>query len=451
MGADFVMKGYYVRSTNSIYPQLADPCFRQQDLDGDGQVRSLLVPSRSGSWKKSKKDPRILLLREPSENSDNEVYYHLYPEGRPDPEGEGKWSQFEHGQDYNRNFPSRWRPEGEQMGAGKAPLANPETEAVAKAVLDRPNIVGAQDFHTFSAIILRPGFFRPDTDMDHTDLKVFKTLGKKGEELTGYPCVSVAEDFCYDHKNLITGGFLDWMYEALGIYGYTNEIWSVFKHAGIEIGKSDHVHFLLRAQSEDELLKVFKWCDENADEGFFKPWQKIDHPDFGEVEIGGWGGVSPISNPPSHLLGKEVEGNAEFALYCAEANPRIEVRKKDCRPIGSSSDTKLIEIELENTGYLGTRGASVPGIDGTTQSPYAKISLQPGQSLFQGKRFQSLTHLSGRCQSTLFDSQFFGPLLKKQEQHNQKQKLQWAVQGAGVITVEVNYPRGGSFEFKFDS
>ena len=82
--------------------------------------------------------------------------------------------------------------------------------------------------------------------MDHFDLKVLKSLGEEGEKLTGYPCISVSEDFCYDHKNPITGGFLDWMYESLGIYGFTNEIWSVFKQAGIEIAKGDHIQFLLK-------------------------------------------------------------------------------------------------------------------------------------------------------------------------------------------------------------
>ncbi len=444
-GAEHVMNGFYVRSVNDLYPHTTDPKFKQVDLDGDGKIRSMLVPSPSGTWKKSKSDPRILLLREPNDFDSDETYYHLYPEGRPEERGEGTWYQNEFGQDYNRNFPVRWRPEGLQMGAGQGPLLNPETRAIAQAVLDRPNIIGAQDFHTFSAIILRPGFFEADSEMDHTDLKIFKALGKKGEELTGYPCVSVAEDFCYDHKNHITGGFLDWMYATLGIYGYTNEIWSVFKQAGIQIGKSDHVKFLLRALNEEEQLKVIAWCEDHCPKDFFKDWTAVDHPELGPVEVGGWDRVSPIGNPPENLLEAEVEGNAEFALYCAEANPRLEMTKSEVEMVDEATKTRRISIEIENSGYLSTRGANIPGLEKTLPNPFAEIKLGSGQKLVQGARFERLPHLSGRSEFALFDTQMMGPSIKSEETQHYKVKRHWLVQGEGEIHLEINYPRGRSF------
>ena len=131
------------------------------------------------------------------------------------------------GLDYNRNFPTHWKPEGQQAGAGPFPLSSPETHAVLKFIETKKNIVGAQDFHTYSGIILRPGVHQRDEDLPPIDLFVLKSLGQVGTDITGYPCLSIKEDFCYSKKQDVSGGFIDHLYLSLGIYTFSNEIWSV--------------------------------------------------------------------------------------------------------------------------------------------------------------------------------------------------------------------------------
>ena len=72
--------------------------------------------------------------------------------------------------------------------------------------------------------------------MPAEDLRIFKAIGDKGTELTGYPNISVFHDFKYHPKEVITGVFDDWMYDHLGVYAWTVEIWSPQRQAGLTEG-----------------------------------------------------------------------------------------------------------------------------------------------------------------------------------------------------------------------
>ena len=44
-----------------------------------------------------------------------------------------------------------------------------------------------------------------DDDMPKFDVKVLKALGELMSEDTGYPCISIYEDFAYEKKTTIKG------------------------------------------------------------------------------------------------------------------------------------------------------------------------------------------------------------------------------------------------------
>src|SRR5688572_27457419 len=69
--------------------------------------------------------------------------------------------------------------------------------------------------------------------MPAEDLWLYKRFGAKSTELTGYPNISIFHDFKYHPKQIITGGF-DWIYEHLGQFFWTVEIWAPVKEAGVE-------------------------------------------------------------------------------------------------------------------------------------------------------------------------------------------------------------------------
>ncbi len=205
------------------------------------------IQDPNGDWKISTLDPRLMEKRTPDEFG--ATYYRLLPEGLVE-NFDGyqlKIARSLQGLDFNRNFPFQWRPEGEQRGAGPYPGSEPEIQAVIDFIIAHPNINIAITFHTYSRVILRPYSTKPDDDMETADLWTFKKIGEIGTRLTGYRCVSTFHDFKYHPKDITTGAFDDWMYDHLGIFSYTIELWDLPTAAGIKDRKfaewfRDHPH-----------------------------------------------------------------------------------------------------------------------------------------------------------------------------------------------------------------
>jgi hypothetical protein len=132
---------------------------KTEDVDGDGYVVSMRVPDPLGEWKKSSVDDRLMVQREPGEEGG--AYYRLYPEGLID-DYDGVHVRIDkpHDGNMNRNFPAGW--DAEEYGAGELPLSEPEAAAVARFILDHPNIAGMNSYHTHGGIILRPSMTQSD-------------------------------------------------------------------------------------------------------------------------------------------------------------------------------------------------------------------------------------------------------------------------------------------------
>ena len=81
---------------------------------------------------------------------------------------------------------------------------------------------------------MRPYDDRADDEFPAEDLWTYKKIGDEGTKLTGYPNISVFHDFKYHPKSFTTGAFDTWMYDHLGIFAWTIEIWSPIMQAGIK-------------------------------------------------------------------------------------------------------------------------------------------------------------------------------------------------------------------------
>ena len=137
-------------------------------------------------------------------------------------------------------------------------------------IVKHPNINIAITFHTFSRVILRPYSTKADDDMNTEDLWVFKKIGELGTKITGYRCVSTFHDFKYHPKEVTTGAFDDWMYDHLGVFTYTIELWDLPTEAGIKDRKwTEWWH----AHPHEEDLQILKWTDENAAADAYVEWQ----------------------------------------------------------------------------------------------------------------------------------------------------------------------------------
>ncbi len=340
-----------VRSSTRSWPYEEDDPYglERQDLDGDGRILNMRVKDSNGPWKVSEEEPRLLKRREPGETGG--TYYRLMPEGLfHNFDGMTMRSQkIRQGLDMNRNFPSGWRIEQEQYGAGPYPTSEPEIRALVQAIVDRPNICGATTYHTFSGVHLRPPGRHSEDELPPEDVWTFKDFGKKGEEITGYPAISVFHDFKYHPKEHISGVFDDWMYEHRGVFSWTTEIWSPQRQAGITEYK--YIDWFRDHPFEDD-LKLLKWSDEQLGGEGHIDWYEFDHPQLGKVELGGWNSHFAFRNPPVSFLEAEIAPFVDWVVWLANASPKLEKRETRVEKLGDGN--YRIRFAVHNTGYLPT-------------------------------------------------------------------------------------------------
>ena len=221
----------YIRSSVRPYPfDEPQDGFFSEDMDGDGRILLMRIQDPHGAWRVSDEESRLLVLRAPDDLGDAGPYYRLLPEGRIRGDYDGVTfgtAPAEQGLDMNRNFPYEWRPESDQSGAGPFATSEPEIRAMVQFIVDHPNITGGITYHTYGRLLLRPPSIEPDEKLPVEDLRIYKQLGKKGEELTGYKSLAVYHDFRYHPNEVITGVFDDWLYYHLGVFAWTSELWSL--------------------------------------------------------------------------------------------------------------------------------------------------------------------------------------------------------------------------------
>jgi murein tripeptide amidase MpaA len=347
-GAEWAMETppRIVRSGTRAYPFVDEDVegLERIDVDGDDRILSMRIEDPNGPWKISDEEPRLLTRRKAGESGG--TYYRVLPEGLFHHFDGMKMRarRVTEGLDFNRNFPSAWRPESEQHGAGLFPTSEPEIHSLVQAFSDRPNITGAVCFHTFSGVHLRPPSRYPDDDMAPEDLWVFKDFGKEGEAVTGYPAISNFHEFKYHPKEVITGVFDDWAYEHRGVFAWTTEIWSPQRQAGITDYK--YIDWFRDHPFEDD-LKLLKWSDEKLDGKGYVDWYPFEHPQLGKVEIGGWDMMHAFRNPPPQFLEAEVAPFSDWVIWMALSSPKLELR--EVRVEGSR-----VRVAVQNTGYLPT-------------------------------------------------------------------------------------------------
>jgi murein tripeptide amidase MpaA len=377
------------------------PGLHYQDVNGDDEILDMRIRDDAGEWKISEKDDRLMLPREPGESGGE--YYRVVPEGVL-VDWDGGDFEIPRPQDgnLNRNYPSNWEPEVHQYGAGEYPLSEPEAEAIVRWIIDHPNIAGMQSYHTHSGVILRPWLTLPDDAFKGNDQALYEALGKIGVEETGYPVISVYEDFTPDKSKVRYGSFIEWSFGALGIPTFTTELWDIFKAAGIE--REDF--YPLREFEEEDQLKLLQWQDEKLDGEGFKPWTPFEHPQLGPVEIGGWRRLHTFRNPPAeHYLEEMARQNCQFTLRHAAAAPSLRLR--DLTVEAEGDGVYHIRAVADNMGFLPTN-LSQQAIEMEVADPIvAELSGPEGLRFIQGAAEMDLGHLAGRSSRPRHYSRFY--------------------------------------------
>jgi murein tripeptide amidase MpaA len=427
----------WIRSSTRPYPYDEDPIegLSHEDVDGDGRLLSMRIPDPNGAWKTHPDDSRLMIRRDAVDFGG--VYYRMLPEGRIK-NYDGHTIDLQRpreGLDMNRNFPAQWRPEGEQYGAGEYPASEPEVRALIDFIVHHPNITGAVTFHTFSGLLLRPYGTKADDTMPVEDLWTFKKIGDKGTEITGYPNISVFHDFMYHPKEVFTGAFDEWMYDHLGVYAWTTEIWSPQRQAGI----TDYKYidwFRDHATSDD--LKMIKWNDEKLGGHGFVEWREFDHPELGKIEIGGWDFAHCFRNPPPDYLESEIAPLSDWVIWQTLISPRLEILSSEVTVLGDA--VFQIQVVAQNTGWLPTYVTKRALERKIVRPVIAEIDLPEGATMVQGKCRDEFGQLEGRCYK---NASGFGP---SADPTDDRVKIQWTVKAptGGVCKITLRHQRAGT-------
>ncbi|MFO1250664.1 MAG: M14 family metallopeptidase [Inhella sp.] len=338
----------HVRSGTRRYPYDEAPVdgLTPEDIDGDGRILSMRIKDANGGWRQHPDDPRVLIPRAPGEFGG--TYYRVMPEGFVQGfDGiQVRVNKDVEGLDLNRNFPSEWRQEFEQVGAGPYPTSEPEVRAVVDFAVKHPNIGAAISYHTHSGVILRCCGTRSDDDMIPEDLWSIKRFSELGTQHTGYPAISTWHDFKYHPKEVITGT-QQWFYEHLGALFWVVELWSPNKAAGITDYKWIDWY---REHPAEHDLKLIRWSDSLGPDTAFVNWKPFQHPQLGEVEIGGWDLMNFWRNPPPQLREQEVRQFPLWMNQLALSLPRLELLQARAQALGE--DTWRVRLAVCNSGFL---------------------------------------------------------------------------------------------------
>jgi hypothetical protein len=124
-------------------------------------------------------------------------------------------------------------------------------------------------------------------------------------------------------------------YFMLGTYSYLIELWgsAAFEADLNGDGRVD----------DDEYMK---WIDtELTGEGWITP-HKFNHPDLGEIWIGGTAKKHVDRTPPSRYMETEALRQANFILYCTNQFPKVEIDQVAITP--ATGDLYWVDVTVKN-------------------------------------------------------------------------------------------------------
>ena len=418
----------FVRSGVRSYPwEEKDEGIHAQDIDNDGRILQMRIPDPNGDWKVSSLDPRLMEKR--AIDDTGSMYYRLLPEGMLE-DFDGYIIREAHdlqGLDFNRNFPFEWKPESDQYGAGPFPGSEPETHALAEYLTKTLNVNIVLTFHTFSRVLLRPYSTRADDTMDQNDLWVYKKMGERGTALTGYRCVSTFHDFTYNPKEVTYGAFDDWMYDHLGAFAFTVELWDLPTEAGIKDRKftdwwRDHPH--------EQDVQILKWIDEHGESDSYIPWKLFDHPQLGKIELGGWNTLYSWRNPPHTYAEAEVSRHLAWILALSETLPRLVLHTLEVTTLGQES--YRLNLVVENAGFLPTYTSQQAQKRRCVRPVRVELDLPDNVRLVNGKRRIELGHLEGRSNKIGVSATYAG------SPTDNRARAEWVISAQKGTTIGIN-------------
>lgn len=368
-----------IKEPNVPYPQ---------DLDGDGKILYMRWQCPDGRYKASEKDPRLMIPREIGDSEG--PFYNVCREGLIH-QWDGKTIGTSKALgDFNRNFPANWIPMPDRIGQGPYPLSEPETKGLADFVLAHPNIVNAVDFHTGNSAVFVPSGVVKGRAKFAQDEALFYSLGQLAQEMTGFPLLGGYDEISTGLPTKgLPGSYKDWLYEHRGITAFIIELGDFHNFLGIST--QEYCSYKNVTEREERLgLVLLKWHDENPEGGLFFDWKPFQHPQLGNVEIGGWNWAL-WRNPPLTMMEEVCHNSVLFLIKHASYVPDVSIRNFSCQRLGEN--IFKVALDVVNQGKVATN-INRQGLDAR---PFSGLLLEldgpESMEFIIGKARQDLGHL----------------------------------------------------------
>jgi len=166
--------------------------------------------------------------------------------------------------------------------------------------------------------------------------------------------------------------------------------------------------------------QVLRWIDAEKIDGFVT-WASVKHPEFGEVEIGGFKPYA-VTNPPAAKLAGLGASHAKFAVYIASLFPRVKVAAFEA--VAHGGGIFRLKAEVENAGFWPTslaQGQTARAVKPTM----VRLGVDPGAVISGSAKTSFLPVLAGS---------------------GSRAKYEWLIRGKTGETVDllVQSEKGGS-------
>lgn len=389
-----------------------------EDIDGDGEILQMRIRDPFGNWKTSPDDPRVMVRVKPGEWGE---WRKLGEEGI-DNDGDGRINEDGPGYlDMNRNYGFKWQPPYVQAGAGDYPMSSKPTKAISDFVKSKPNLCFNVAFHNSGGLIVRGPGSKLAGRYARSDIKVYDFLGHEGEKIIpGYEYIIGGVDMYTTH-----GDFDEWMFSNNGIFGFVGELFMSSQEQYRPPPEDGE-----KPEDDDEWYGGTRDVEKHKFDDFvnqgtlFSEWKKFNHPQFGEIEIGGWSSYS-TRIPPTFLLPEMVHRNASLIIFIASHAPEVELSLIDVKDLGGG--LKRIRVRAANNHALPT----------LSQRAISKKIYRQDMFTIKGRGIEVV---SGGIVTDIHYEKF------KPKEHKPEiifsrvpsfgtQEVQWIVKGSGQATI----------------
>ena len=410
-----------------------------EDLDGDGEVGSMFIKVKpgEGTHRVGDKGDRLVPIQKNREGLEDELgdYKFIGPEGT-DNDGDGRYNEDGGGgYDANRDWPSMWQPGYIQGGAGEYPFSWPASQHTRDFFYSHPNIAGVQAFHNSGGMILRGPGAELHGEYDRGDMAVLDEIGRKGEKIIeNYRYIVI-----WSGLYTVWGGFIDFTHDGLGIYSFSNELWT----SRSDIDGDGEI-----TEEEETFFDKYIDLDNTA-----VRMHEIEHPQLGNVVIDR--DVTKLSGrvPPTWLLEELCHRNMAFCLLHAWEMPMPEIKQVKVEKV----DGKLyrIKVTLYNSRLMPTMSA--PAVKNKVQRPdilsvdgpveVLAAAVDPSSVLPAGIPARYLRYFRrrmGTSELRLIDQPDLKNLkLTRGLSGNSEANYEFLVEGKGSVTITLDCLKGG--------